>query len=86
MFSMQLVKGDRSLMVKTDSRDVLVWERTNKRGRTLGDLNQPTMVDLYALADIAAKRQGIDVGEDVESWALDAVDDDTAADPTPPAA
>ena len=77
--------------VKADSRDVYVWEKAG-RGRSMGQLmaNMP-MVDLYAVAHIAARRQQLFTGtldEFAATCALhfepDDDDDQADADPTRP--
>ncbi len=83
MFNYTLTKAGRTESLVADSRDVLVWERTNRRNRTLANLGNPHIADHYQIAEAAAKRQGIDLG-DVEAWSLDIVE--AEADPTPPAA
>lgn len=79
--------------VTADSRDVYVFEKTSKQGRTLNDLiDGKSFVDLYRLCHIASKRQGL-TGLSEEEFAERAMielggDDegDEEADPTRPAA
>ena len=70
-----------------DSRDVMAWERGGK-SRSLGSLGEETrMVDLYALAYLAATRQRLFVGQqgDFEQCCvLDFEWDPDDADPTQP--
>lgn len=78
--------------VTADSRDVVVFERTSK-GRTLNDLIEgKSFTDMYRLAWIASKRQGL-ITTDLATFEKDAVlelgddDDETEeADPTRTAA
>lgn len=77
--------------VTAGSRDVLVWEKTGK-GRNVSKFrNAMEMRDLYALAHIASRRQGLYSGElrdFEESVEIDIVEDedDDAEVPTPPEA
>lgn len=85
--------------VKADSRDVCVWEKTDKQGRAAiaTILGEQRMADLYRLGHIAAKRQqlvqcGLQEFEarfliefDVEDELVGA-DVDDEPDPTGPAA
>lgn len=49
--------------VKADSRDVLVWEKTSRSNERYVELvTELSMVKLYRLAYIAAKRQGVVTG------------------------
>lgn len=58
-FEITHVETNAKISVSCDSRDALVWERTNKRGRDVVDLaNGSTMADQYDLAWHAAKREG----------------------------
>lgn len=93
MFTFKVLPDDgESTEVIARSRDVARWER-NGRGRSLGKFSEnPTMVDLYALAHTACLRQGVFAGPlnefeetvDVEMIAADKQDEEDA-DPTPPA-
>lgn len=49
--------GDRYTITAT-SRDVAFWEKTH-RGKKMADLNEPAVLDLYAIAHIAARRHGM---------------------------
>lgn len=73
--------------VKAGSRDVLTWERTGK-GKNLMTLRDGlAMGDLYRLAHIAARRQGLfngDLKEFETTVELDFEEDDEP-DPTQPA-
>jgi hypothetical protein len=78
------------LVIEADSRDIYVWERTN-RGKSLGQLKDNLLMgDLYPIAHIAAKRQAADVPAKLEDfvntyrldWDEDQAVDVTAADPT----
>lgn len=45
--------------VRANTRDVLVWEKST-RDRTMGQLMQDmSLVDLYKIAHIAARREGL---------------------------
>lgn len=74
--------------VTAKSRDVVVWEKTG-RGRYLGQIQEkPSMTALAELAYIAARRAGRFTGTEAEFLAqcdVEPVDDQEAADPTPPA-
>lgn len=85
MFDFKLTKDGRTERFESDTRDILVWERTNRRRRTLNDLSKPSMADLYEVAATAAKRLGLDLG-DVETWVVDLEREDAGPDPTRPAA
>ena len=80
------------LVVEADSRDIYVWEKTN-RGKSLGQLKSNLLMgDLYAIAHITCKRLREDVpqklDEFVQAYALDFEEDDASedVDPTQPAA
>lgn len=50
--------------VEAAPRDVLVWERTNKNKRVFSDLLERTsLADMYHLAHVAARRQGLFEGD-----------------------
>lgn len=70
--------------LQSDSRDVQVWEKTN-RGASLGALQRDLkMTDLYKIAHLAAQRNNLDVGkldEFVTAHAIDILEDD-GVDPT----
>lgn len=70
------------------SRDVLTWEKTGK-GRNLSVLRESLgMTDLYRLAHIASRRQGLfdgDLKTFEETVELDLDDEDEEPDPTQPA-
>ncbi|HEY9416113.1 MAG TPA: hypothetical protein VIQ30_15235 [Pseudonocardia sp.] len=80
--------------VTATSRDVLTWEKTTK-GRSFVDLiNEPTLVDLYRVAHLAAWRQGLTTAKNLQEFEAtcevagifddeDQVADDEP-DPTPP--
>lgn len=54
--------GGEPYAVKADSRDVLVWEKTGK-GKAFSKLMEDlSMVDLYRMAHIASRRQGLFTG------------------------
>ncbi|MGH3095837.1 MAG: hypothetical protein ACRDMV_07530 [Streptosporangiales bacterium] len=45
--------------VSIDMGDVYTWERVNKRGRIMADLDRPGAQDLYELAHAASRRLGL---------------------------
>lgn len=52
--------GGDAYTVTAEARDVLAWEKASEDGRTYLDLSRGgTLVDVYALAYIASKRQGL---------------------------
>lgn len=74
------------------SRDVLVFEKTARKGTNLATWREaPSMVDLYRVSHIAAVRQGLFTG-DLAAWEhtvdIDFADDDDedgdGPDPTRP--
>lgn len=75
--------------LESDTRDVAVWERVNKYGRTLADLS-PTrvaMADHYGVAWAAARRAGLAVGKLAEfeaAWTVEILAEAAEADPTLP--
>ena len=77
--------GGEQYSVKATSRDVVVFEKVSK-GRTLVNLlEERAFTDLYRLAHIASKRQGMFTGtlqefEETVDLDFDLEDDDT--DPT----
>lgn len=82
-------EGGEPFTVVADSRDMLVWEKTNKAGRTAVDLvDGATLGDQYAIAYTASKRQGLFAGtrqEFDDACAIDAAEDEPEPDPTRPA-
>lgn len=95
MFTLTLTPdyGD-PIEVEADSRDIFVWEKTNK-GKSLGQLKSNLLMgDLYTIAHITCKRLTLDVptklDEFVQSYRLDFEEDDADgsddADPSRPAA
>ena len=82
--------GD-ALTVEADSRDIFVWEKTNK-GKSLGQLKDNLlMADMYPIAHIACKRLGEDVpaklDDFVKAYKLDWDEEEVEdADPTQSAA
>lgn len=83
-------EGGESYDLKAGTRDALVWERTSKGNRSFTDLmTSMNMVDLYHLAHIAAKRQGLFTGslrDFEETCDLHFETEASEPDPTPPAA
>lgn len=76
--------------VACDMGDVYVWERTNRRSRSMSDLDRPGAQDMYELGHVAARRMGIVIGslDDfgrayVVEPAADQGDVGAAEDPTP---
>lgn len=94
MFTLTLTPdyGD-VLEVEADSRDIFVWEKTNK-GKSLGQLKSNLLMgDLYVIAHITCKRLGENVpaklDEFVQAYKLDFEEEAEGgedADPTQPAA
>lgn len=89
-FKVTTAEGDEPFKVTATSRDIALWERTNK-GASLSQLNDNMrMTDLYKIAYNACERHGLwhgplrefEVSVDLE--VLD--DDDDPGDPTRPAA
>jgi len=81
-------EGGEAFEVRATTRDVLVWEKTG-RDRSLSALMENLRVaDMYEIAYVAAKRQGVWDGnraEFEERVDLDFEEEQGAADPTPPA-
>lgn len=77
--------GGETFEVKASTRDVLMWEKTG-RDRSLTGLTEKLHVaDMYEIAYLAAKRQGLFDGARAEfeaSVELDFQEDQDAADPT----
>lgn len=73
--------------VVADSRDVYVWEKTSRNGITIDRLLESlSMVELYRLAHIAARRQQLYLGDldsFVETCAIDFVEEDQQEQPDP---
>ena len=73
--------------VTAGARDVLVWERTTK-GAVFSELAESqSMVDMYKLAHIASRRQGLFPGtlqQFEETCDLEAIDKEPDVDPTQP--
>lgn len=65
MFTFKLTDdGGEETTIKADSRDVLVWEKTSRSNERYVDLlTELSMVKLYRLAHIAAKRQEFFTGK-----------------------
>lgn len=81
--------GD-DLEVEADSRDIYVWEKTNK-GKSLAQLKSNLLMgDLYAIAHITCKRLAEDVpaklDDFVRAYVLDFEQEDGEPDPTQSAA
>jgi hypothetical protein len=74
--------GDPYKLTAT-SRDVAFWEKTH-RGKKMADLNEPAVLDLYAIAHIAARRQGMFSGTAEEFIETNDItqEDDGEPDPT----
>ncbi len=93
LFSYKIVKPDAEVehRVESDTRDVAVWERVNKFGRTLADLapGRVAMADHYGVAWAAARRHGLEVGKLAEfeaAWTVEILKDEVEPDPTQPEA
>ena len=82
--------GGEPYEITVQSRDVLVWERTG-RGNSFGALmDQISMVAMYHLAWIAARRLGHFAGdlkefEQTVEVNLEETENEGEPDPTPPA-
>jgi hypothetical protein len=78
--------GGDEYTVTATSRDVFVWEKAN-RNRTFGALMQDmAMVDLYKLAHIASRREGLYTGslsEFTEQCEIAQGDEEDDAEPDP---
>lgn len=56
--------GGDTYEIEAGSRDVLMWERTDRKGRSFRELAEAiTMADAYRLAWIAVRRQRPDTGD-----------------------
>lgn len=64
MITLQVTPDDAEpYTVTATSRDVLMWEKTTKGGKSFVDLVQsPNLVDLYKVAHLASHRQGLFTG------------------------
>lgn len=83
----ETVDPKATMTIEADTRDVAVWERVEKMGRTLADVasGKGAIADHYGIAWAAARRHGITVGKRAEfeaAWTLRMVDEGEA-DPTP---
>jgi hypothetical protein len=93
-FTITPTDGRERYSLRATSRDILMWERTTKGGRTMGQLlNDLPVADLYKVARFAAIRQGLISSEvTVAEWESDVdimpdleVDEDgNGPDPTRP--
>lgn len=81
--------GGDTFEVRATTRDVLMWEKTAK-GRSLSALmNELRVADMYEIAYVSAKRQGLwdDNRAEFESRVdLDFEEEKGSADPTTPGA
>lgn len=79
-------EGEHPIVITADTRDGLVFERSNRRGRTAVDLGSgATIEDQYDLAYIAARRTGaLDVPrkEFDADYLVEAVGEQEEVDPT----
>jgi hypothetical protein len=80
--------GGEPYQVTAHSRDVLVWEKSGK-GRTFSQLaDHLSMTDMYGLAFVAARRQGMfsgtlqDFEQSADMMPVDVDEDDEDPDPT----
>lgn len=88
MFSFR-VKPDsgEAYNLTVTSRDVVMWEKTDRSNRISRLENDPTITDLYSVTHIAARRQGMFHGSLAEwetSVDLDPITEENAQDPTQP--
>lgn len=74
--------GGKEYEVVGTARDVMQWEKEGS-GRALAHLQQVRMTDLYALAHVASRRQGLFKGtlSEFES-SVDIEFEQAASDPT----
>lgn len=76
--------------VTADSRDIYLWEKTHRKGKTFQTLmNDLAMVDLYTIAYQASKRAGLCDGTEAEfarTCVLEFEIEEEEPDPTRPAA
>lgn len=90
MFRMRVTPdGGEPYDLVAEARDILAWEKTG-RDRSFGEfLQRLRMTEIYALAHVAAKRQGRFDGplamfeNDVDVLPLPDKDDEDEPDPTP---
>jgi len=88
MFEFKVTPDDGDpFEVSADSRDVLVWERTNHGKRVMATLlDNMSITDMYQVAHIAARRQGL-YPDDLKTFEQTCVlgfDASEPPDPTPP--
>lgn len=87
-FRVEPYAGD-AFEVTADSRDIYVWEKKQRKGKTFQALMRDlAMVDLYTIAWLAARRVGQFDGTEAEFAETCVLDFDVneEPDPTPPAA
>jgi hypothetical protein len=80
--------GD-TISLHVDSRDVYRWEKCSRGKKSMVDLQQPSMTDMYELAHIACKRKAIFDGtleEFIDAYAIDIDGEAPDVDPTEPEA
>ncbi len=89
MFTYKITKAgtEESTILTSDSRDLLVWERAGKMGRTMADLmGGGAMNDHYGIAHAAIRRLGkldqYGKASEFEAQYLVEVTDEEEADPT----
>ena len=76
--------GDEPYELVADSRDVLGWEKQSKGRKTfMGLMETLNLIDMYAVAHIASKRQGKFPGELAEFERTCALEFDTEEEPDP---
>ncbi len=90
MFTYKITKAsDRtSVIIESDPRDILVWERSSKLNRTMSDLmSGGAMNDHYGIAYAALRRQGKadQYGKPAEfeaAYLVEVTDEEPEPDPT----
>ena len=91
MFTFKLTPDSGpELEVEATSRDVYRWEKIPGQKRSLNDVTQPRMSDLYGIARVAAIRLGVveqsmTLDQFVDLYDLD-YEEEEEPDPTPPGA
>lgn len=82
-----LVDNGEPFEVTATSRDVLIWEKTTGKGRSMAQLEKNGgMSDLYALCHVAARRRGLYTGslqEFQQTCDLDMQDEVEQEEPDP---
>lgn len=82
-FRLRDTATDETYEFKSDSRHVVVWERTSRSGETFVKLiAEMNMIALYRLAHISARQLDLPVPKDLkdfeQGWVLDLTNEDAA--------